>query len=151
MSATTDFVQDAKAEISRLDNQILELQQRRAVTAARLEGYEIAQGHAPAPSHVYIQQPRRPTITQPAPKHLTKAPRAPAGSWGKVFRSLLAGGKTTFNYEAVVTAAIAQDIKATKPSTRVRVSKFKDMGYLERVDEGVYQVTDAGREFFERA
>lgn len=89
----------------------------------------------------------RSTATAPTPRGNS---RAAPGSWARVFWKLIQEGTKQFSYDDVLEAATSIGMDTTKPSVRVRISKFKDQGALERVTDGVYKPTKEGMAFFKQ-
>lgn len=150
-----DYLAKSRAHLADIDRRLAQLTHDRDIAAARVEAFELAAGEA-GPTYksqgTSTSGSRLPLAHTPAPAHKSAGrgaiPRAPQGAWKKVFGAMLTKGLEQFNYDDVVKAALEQGIDAHKPSARVRVSKFKDGGYLEPVRDGVFKVTPKGEGFF---
>jgi hypothetical protein len=151
------YLEKSRAQLADIDRRLAHLAHDRDVAAARVEAFEIAAGDGPTyKSHgedaagSRLPIPHAPRTAAPAQRSRGQGaiPRAPQGAWKKVFGALVAKGIEQFNYDDVVKAALEQGIDAHKPSARVRVSKFKDGGYLESVRDGLFRVTPRGEGFF---
>jgi len=161
----TQFLSAAREHLAELDAKINELTRDREIEATRVEAFEQVLGITkpgravtaslthlthPAPQTNSAAVPAAPTLSHAAPRKPGRQAgdhRAPPGAWKGVFRQLV--GKETFNYDDVVAAAEKAAIETTKPSARVRVSRMKEGGYVEPVEDGVFRITDAGKKYFE--
>lgn len=147
MSGITEHLAKAQAEFDSLDAQLTTIARKHEIAKVRLETLQMVAGEdlsEPAVTTAAPGRPARTTIRTIKPSQ----PRAAAGTWRTVFSNLIAKGLNSFSYDDVVQAAHDIALDAPKASARVRVSKFKDQGYLERVTDGVYKPTKKGMDFF---
>lgn len=154
MSDIQPHLDKARAEFEEIDTKLTELTRKREIALVKLQTLEMVAGDDAAPRGLPLRQAvpdrRHSTPAQHRPVTSGGKERAAPGSWKTVFANLISQGLSQFSYKDVVQAAKDIALDAPMPSARVRVSKFKAQGYLERVSDGVYKPTKEGKEFFKR-
>ena len=134
-----DKLQDAKRDLEVLDERINTLLQQRAAAKARIEAFEL--------SAKYIQD------MQPAAKSGVKLSnsrqRMPSDDWKRIFGALCERYAHGFGYDDVLGVAAGLGISdLKKPSLRTKMMNLSNNGHAERVDDGRFRITDAGKKYF---
>jgi regulator of replication initiation timing len=144
-NAITQQLESASSELSllnkhiaELSEQIGELQRKRDIVLAKVEAFELSAKYM-ADMQSSTEKPKK-----------KSRKRMPSSDWVKIFDELYKRYADGFNYDQVIGVAstLDLDMPLKRPSLRTKMMNLATSGYVERLNDGEFKITDEGVEYF---
>jgi len=135
-NAILEQLEAARSEYKSLELQIIEFERKRDIAKAKVEAFEL--------SAKYIADMRQGSEIQ---KKTTRN-RMPSSDWVKIFSELYSRYKSGFGYDEIIGVASSIGISLKRPSLRSKMMNLTQEGYVTRISNGNFQVTDTGAKYF---
>lgn len=131
-------LENARANVASLREQITRLTRHFEIAKARLEAFETASSafEAAAPK------------ARSGARQQKSRNRLPNADWQAVFQSLHRDHPNGFGYDEIFMATELLGMDAKRPSLRTKMANYVNEGYAQRIDDGKFTITRKGLAHF---
>ncbi len=129
----------AKTELHNLTAQIHDLERQRDIAEAKVEAFEL--------SATYMKNIQ---ATKGASRRKGgKRARMPSSDWKRIFQVIFDEYTSGFGYDQILRVAQNLEIDVKRASLRTKIMNYVNSGYVMRVTDGIFILTDDGENYFD--